>query len=174
MRRHTRFELAMKWRFIRFKQLPGNWLTWQFMSRQTHTVRDPHTHTHTHTVAHTRYKCHLTAVWQRQWPSRRRSCSMRRQFISITCSVCAPLPLPPPAATLVLGQPCSTVSLYLSPAVPLAPLIIGPKRAFNYCSRDLLESVAFNSITAVQQLSSSSSIPYPTLPHPALLHAKLF
>lgn len=130
----------------------------------THSKRPTHAHTVTHT--HTRYKCHLTAVWQRQWPSRRRSCSMRRQFISITCSVCAPLPLPPPAATLVLGQPCSTVSLYLSPAVPLAPLIIGPKRAFNYCSRDLLESVAFNSITAVQQLSSSSR--YPTLPYPTL------
>lgn len=55
MRRHTRFELAMKWRFIRFKQLPGNWLTWQFMSRQTHTVRDPHiqSHTHTHSDTHT-------------------------------------------------------------------------------------------------------------------------
>lgn len=52
MRRHTRFELAMKWRFIRFKQLPGNWLTWQFMSRQTHTVRDPHTVTHIHSDTH--------------------------------------------------------------------------------------------------------------------------
>lgn len=61
---------AMKWRFIRFKQLPGNTgslgNSWAHSKRLTQTHTHNHTVMHTHTVTqtdpHTRYKCHLTGV----------------------------------------------------------------------------------------------------------------
>lgn len=94
---------AMKWRFIRFKQLPGNTgslgNSWAHSKRLTQTCTHTSTHTHiwSHRQTHTLATSATWLAWQRQWP--RSCCQQRAAPIYFYYSI-APLQCPPSAPLL--------------------------------------------------------------------------